>query len=232
VTTDTPDPRPVSPFRQVVDDLTGGCGCGCHTGIGYNSSCEHCRPVSPPSELTAAIAEGLHKAMCFGPTTLHNRLACERPQVYLAIAEAAVEHPAVRELLDAQYRSTEAAFGALSAVGDDLLATLDAARAAPQADAGLREAMEVLCYAAEDVVLQRAGQWRTSGKALTALDVATKAAHAALAAAPVVPAGLDVETLRQALVNTATMHEDLRATPTAEAQVLAAEYDRLRADPR
>jgi hypothetical protein len=45
-------------------------------------------------EVAAALAEGLHKAMCFGPNVLHNRLACERPQVYLALAEAALNHPA------------------------------------------------------------------------------------------------------------------------------------------
>jgi hypothetical protein len=32
-----------TPFRQVVDDLTGGCGCACHTGLGYDSSCVHCQ---------------------------------------------------------------------------------------------------------------------------------------------------------------------------------------------
>jgi hypothetical protein len=34
---DQPDP-----FRDVVDALTNGCGCACHTGIGYRSSCYHC----------------------------------------------------------------------------------------------------------------------------------------------------------------------------------------------
>lgn len=33
-----------SPFRRVVDDLTDGCGCACHTGLGYNAACEHCWP--------------------------------------------------------------------------------------------------------------------------------------------------------------------------------------------
>jgi hypothetical protein len=31
-----------TPFQRVVDDLTDGCGCACHTGLGYRSSCEHC----------------------------------------------------------------------------------------------------------------------------------------------------------------------------------------------
>lgn len=31
-----------SPFRDVTDDLTGDCGCACHTGVGYNTSCAHC----------------------------------------------------------------------------------------------------------------------------------------------------------------------------------------------
>lgn len=31
-----------TPFQQVTDDVTGGCGCACHTGTGYRSSCDHC----------------------------------------------------------------------------------------------------------------------------------------------------------------------------------------------
>jgi len=31
-----------SPFQKVTDDLTDGCGCACHTGTGYRSSCDHC----------------------------------------------------------------------------------------------------------------------------------------------------------------------------------------------
>jgi hypothetical protein len=31
-----------SPFRRVIDDLTDGCGCCCHTGLGYRAGCEHC----------------------------------------------------------------------------------------------------------------------------------------------------------------------------------------------
>jgi hypothetical protein len=33
-----------TPFERVVDDLSGGCGCACHTGTGYRTSCEHCHP--------------------------------------------------------------------------------------------------------------------------------------------------------------------------------------------
>ncbi len=33
-----------TPFQKVVDDLTDGCGCACHTGTGYRTLCEHCRP--------------------------------------------------------------------------------------------------------------------------------------------------------------------------------------------
>jgi len=33
-----------SPFQRVVDDLSGGCGCACHGGIGYNAACGHCVP--------------------------------------------------------------------------------------------------------------------------------------------------------------------------------------------
>lgn len=36
-----------TPFRKVVDDLTGGCGCACHTGTGYRSSCVHCYSGGP-----------------------------------------------------------------------------------------------------------------------------------------------------------------------------------------
>jgi len=40
-----------SPFRQVVDDMTGGCGCACHTGLGYNAACSHCHPSEPTGPL-------------------------------------------------------------------------------------------------------------------------------------------------------------------------------------
>jgi len=64
----------------------------------HPSGCEFltgglCRCSTP--DFREALAEGLHKAMCYGPTTLHNRLACERPLVYLNIANAAADHPAV-----------------------------------------------------------------------------------------------------------------------------------------
>lgn len=42
----SPPELPKSPFQKVVDDLTNGCGCACHTGTGYRSSCEHCFPAS------------------------------------------------------------------------------------------------------------------------------------------------------------------------------------------
>jgi hypothetical protein len=88
------------------------------------------------SDWIAALSEGIHKAMCFSPTTLHNRLACQRGQVYWNIAEVALGHPAMREVIDVQRRSTEAAFGALSAVGDDLDRAL---AAAPAPDSGTEE---------------------------------------------------------------------------------------------
>lgn len=47
------------------------------------------------ARLREPLAEGLHKAMCYGPEVLHNRLACERPNVYLNLADAALRHPAV-----------------------------------------------------------------------------------------------------------------------------------------
>lgn len=31
-----------TPFQRVTDALTGGCGCACHTGTGYHTSCDHC----------------------------------------------------------------------------------------------------------------------------------------------------------------------------------------------
>lgn len=37
-----------TPFEQVTDDLTGGCGCACHTGTGYRSACVHCTPTVGP----------------------------------------------------------------------------------------------------------------------------------------------------------------------------------------
>jgi hypothetical protein len=46
----TPPAEPKSPFRAVTDELTGGDGCACHTGLGYNTSCQHCRPATPPAE--------------------------------------------------------------------------------------------------------------------------------------------------------------------------------------
>ena len=33
-----------SAFQKVVDDATDGCGCMCHTGLGYRSGCSHCAP--------------------------------------------------------------------------------------------------------------------------------------------------------------------------------------------
>jgi len=109
---------------------------------------------------------------------------------------------------------------------------LDAARAAPQADADyvvkLRlpsEAREWWDSLTDD---ERFDAWRIEND---------NALRAALAAAPVVPAGLDVETLAMALVvvfppaapgpaGTVTEGDIIAATQ------LAAEYGRLRADPR
>lgn len=33
-------------FRKVVDEVTDGCGCACHTGIGYKTACSHCLPYA------------------------------------------------------------------------------------------------------------------------------------------------------------------------------------------
>lgn len=43
---------PETPFQRVVDDLSGGCGCACHTGTGYRTSCEHCQPHATGSRVT------------------------------------------------------------------------------------------------------------------------------------------------------------------------------------
>ena len=29
-------------FREVTETITGGCACACHTGIGADTSCQHC----------------------------------------------------------------------------------------------------------------------------------------------------------------------------------------------
>lgn len=57
----TPDRAAKSPFQRVVDDLSGGCGCACHTGTGYRTSCEHCQPDSSP--VRAATANPYNEAM-------------------------------------------------------------------------------------------------------------------------------------------------------------------------
>lgn len=60
-----PPPSPDSPFRKVVDDLTDGCGCACHTGTGYRTSCEHCAggaPLSHPDDWETILAALSHPA--------------------------------------------------------------------------------------------------------------------------------------------------------------------------
>jgi cephalosporin hydroxylase len=46
-----------TPFQQVTDDLTDGCGCACHTGVGYNSACGHCRPIPLTRDVANSVAE-------------------------------------------------------------------------------------------------------------------------------------------------------------------------------
>ncbi len=46
----TAGPERKSPFREVVDEMTDGCGCACHTGLGYNTACEHCQPEPTTAE--------------------------------------------------------------------------------------------------------------------------------------------------------------------------------------
>jgi hypothetical protein len=85
--------------------------------------------------LVEALAESLHKAMCYAPETMHNRLACERPNVYFALADAALAHPAFREELAVVSRDQKALVGALDAMGDELAAAL-AKTPAPRAPVG------------------------------------------------------------------------------------------------
>ena len=46
-----------TPFQKVVDAMSGGCGCACHTGVGYRTSCEHCAQSAP--DTTQAHADTL-----------------------------------------------------------------------------------------------------------------------------------------------------------------------------
>jgi hypothetical protein len=50
-----------TPFQRVVDELSGGCGCACHTGTGYRTSCEHCQPDSSPDR--AAVSKPMRRYM-------------------------------------------------------------------------------------------------------------------------------------------------------------------------
>lgn len=56
-----------TPFQKVTDDLTGGCGCACHTGTGYRTSCEHCSPVSTPHSELAEAMERANDSWAGGP---------------------------------------------------------------------------------------------------------------------------------------------------------------------
>jgi hypothetical protein len=168
------------------------------------------RPVSPPSELTAdEEAEARHIVEMGGYLTaskwgkrLFATLDAARaaPQADVSMSESCFTlgcyvtrspdgyNPGLAPQADANLEGYwERAYWEIV---PKLAAALDAA---PQADAGtLREALDALCYAAEDVILQRSGQWRSSGKALTRLGEVAKAGRAALAASPAT-AGRDVE---------------------------------------
>lgn len=52
-----------TPFQRVVDEMTGGCGCACHTGTGYRSSCEHCWPSPAAWQERALAAEARARAL-------------------------------------------------------------------------------------------------------------------------------------------------------------------------
>lgn len=66
-----PASEPKTPFQKVTDDLTGGCGCVCHTGTGYRTSCEHCYPASSPCDHTWSLPEnaGVFRCMKCGVET-------------------------------------------------------------------------------------------------------------------------------------------------------------------
>jgi hypothetical protein len=183
MTADTPDPRPVSPIT---------CTCPVEwTGIyapirGHAPGCPD-RPVSPPSELTDA--EKLRVL-----ATWFDNFDDWRE------ATAKID-PGISEYRDVQRDLRRIA------------ATLDAARAAPQADEN------PCCYSLHEFE-----------------KVCPRTGTTFYAAAPVVPAGLDVERLRQALHHAGIGCKPnilyCRATHRGHAERIAAEYDRLRADPR
>lgn len=173
----------IDPFRAVVDDLTGGCGCACHTGIGYNTACAHCRPGLAAGEV---VIEG----RC--PT-------CHR----LDVARAAVPDEGLRERWAGSVLH-EARIGcdsmhACPQHDTDAPRLLDALAAlrATVPDAGLREALAT--YNREVMTLLGPGmapvdipvtEW--AGPALTFIAAAQRALAALPAPAPR-PDTLDVE---------------------------------------
>lgn len=62
-----------SPFRKVVDAVTRSCGCACHTGTGYRTSCEHCS--SRPRSTEAAVSN-----LLAGIEQLEERLEKQRSE--------------------------------------------------------------------------------------------------------------------------------------------------------
>jgi len=34
-------------YQKITDELTDGCGCACHTGMGYKTGCSHCQMTTP-----------------------------------------------------------------------------------------------------------------------------------------------------------------------------------------
>ena len=62
-----------TPFQRVTDDLTGGCGCGCHTGIGYRTACDHCAAVPETKPEPTTLGEYIERRTS-GDNTLLRRI--------------------------------------------------------------------------------------------------------------------------------------------------------------
>lgn len=62
-----------TPFQRVTDDLTGGCGCGCHTGIGYRTACDHCAAVPETKPEPTTLGEYIERRTG-GDNTLLRRI--------------------------------------------------------------------------------------------------------------------------------------------------------------
>jgi hypothetical protein len=113
---DNDQPAP-SAFREMTDAFTDGCGCACHTGAGYNSSCDHCTADPSPSTvdealplLTIAEARAFLYRVISDYLEEGDYLPGEEPLVAVAEFEAAVrreEQQAAADLHDGTMRGYE-----------------------------------------------------------------------------------------------------------------------------